>query len=86
MPLLVLSSQKTVVLANEAIGRLLGLEVNAIVEDEDRGPTAVLSVTDFLCDYSMSQLGIDVLQNGSPIWVNWDVGDPLRIRVWGCAR
>ncbi|KAJ9648550.1 hypothetical protein H2199_001405 [Coniosporium tulheliwenetii] len=72
MPLLVLSSQKTVVLANEAIGRLLGLELNVLAEDEDKGPTAVLSVSDLLCGYSMSQLGIDVLQNGSPIWVNWD--------------
>jgi hypothetical protein len=69
IPLLVLSSQKTVVLANEAMGRLLGIEFES---------TAIegLSVTDTLRGQSMAELGVDILQNGSPIMVSWEVGQP----------
>lgn len=73
IPLLVLSSYKTVVLANEAMGRLLGLDLTTLVDDGDKGPTTVLSATDLLRGKSMGQLGIDVLQGGSPIWVTWEV-------------
>jgi PAS domain-containing protein len=66
IPLLVLSSQKTVVLANEAAGRLLGIEFES---------TAVqgLSVTDLLDGKSMTELGVDILQDGSPLMVAWEV-------------
>ncbi|KAF2850812.1 putative histidine kinase group protein-like protein [Plenodomus tracheiphilus IPT5] len=65
VPLLVLSSAKTVVLANEAMGRLLDIEFES---------TAIhrLSITEVLQEKSMSELGIDILQNGSPVLVTWE--------------
>lgn len=68
MPVLVLNSLKTVVLANEAMGRLLGLlpETNeGISEDTSR-------LLDSLNGQSLSQIGIDMIQNGRPVWVAWD--------------
>jgi hypothetical protein len=62
----VLSSSKTVCLANEAMGRLLGIDFESIA---DQG----MSITDSLQDRSMGDLGIDILQNGSPILVSWEV-------------
>ncbi|KAK5147470.1 hypothetical protein LTR04_000826 [Oleoguttula sp. CCFEE 6159] len=74
MPLLVLSSLKTVVLANEAMGRLLGIDLVAAAEQEtdDDYVGDVLSASDVLQGKSMGQLGIDVLQNGTPVWVVWE--------------
>lgn len=66
IPFLVLSSQKTVVLANEAMGRLLGIEFECTA-------TQGLSVTEALRGQSMAELGVDILQNGSPIMVSWEV-------------
>jgi hypothetical protein len=66
IPLLVLSSLKTVVLANEAMGRLLGIDFESSV----RGG---LSVKGLLQGKSMGELGIDILQNGSPILMSWEV-------------
>lgn len=66
IPLLVLSAQKTVVIANEAMGRLLGIEFESTA-------TEGLSVSEKLSGQSMNDLGIDILQNGSPILVSWDV-------------
>ncbi|MCJ1380307.1 hypothetical protein MMC17_003410 [Xylographa soralifera] len=69
-PLLVLSSLKIVVLANEAIGRLLGLTGN------DAGPmfdgTSTGNDVDSLRGQTLSQLGIDMIQDGQPIWVSWE--------------
>ncbi|MCJ1437566.1 hypothetical protein MMC27_006953 [Xylographa pallens] len=79
-PLLVLSSLKTVVLANEAIGRLLGLTGN------DAGPvlegSSPRNEGDSLRGQTLSQLGIDMIQDGQPIWVSWerfldDIADEL---------
>jgi hypothetical protein len=67
IPLLVLSSLKTVVLANEAMGRLLGIEFESTA-------TEGLSITETLHGKSMAELGVDILQNGSPIMVSWEVG------------
>lgn len=66
IPLLVLSSQKTVVLANEAMGRLLGIDFES---------TAFygLSITGSLQDRPVGDLGIDILQNGSPLLITWEV-------------
>lgn len=61
MPLLVLSDLKTVVLANEAMARLLGIEADADEHELDR---AGRSTTDVLKGKSLSQLGIDMLQDG----------------------
>ncbi|PSN63467.1 hypothetical protein BS50DRAFT_679732 [Corynespora cassiicola Philippines] len=65
IPLLVLSSEKTVVLANEAMGRLLGIDFESTAIDG-------VSVTENLHGKSMGELGIDILQNGSPILVPWE--------------
>lgn len=68
MPVLVLNSLKTVVLANEAMGRLLGLITDThegIGEDTSR-------LLDQLNGQSLSQIGIDMIQNGRPVWVAWD--------------
>ncbi|KAF9633478.1 PAS domain-containing protein [Lasiodiplodia theobromae] len=69
VPLLVLSSLKTVVLANEAMGRLL--EVDRCASDE-KDRDAVQTVTDKLHGQTVSELGIDMLQDGSPIWISWE--------------
>jgi transcriptional regulator of aromatic amino acid metabolism len=68
VPVLVLSSEKTVVLANEAMGRLLGIE-----SDSMHG----FSISEVLQDKSMGDLGVDILQNGSPIMVPWEVRSNL---------
>lgn len=73
-PLLVLSSLKTVILANEAVGRLLGLDnldesqVSAADEVQEE-----VSVVDMLRGQSLSQIGIDMVQDGQQIWVSWEV-------------
>jgi hypothetical protein len=66
VPLLVLSSFKTVVVANEAMGRLLGIDFESTAFHD-------LSISEALQDRSMGDLGIDILQNGSPILVSWEV-------------
>ncbi|KAF2030019.1 hypothetical protein EK21DRAFT_66550 [Setomelanomma holmii] len=65
VPLLVLSSMKTVVLANEAMGRLLGIDFESTAFHD-------LSISEVLQEKSMGDLGIDILQNGSPILVSWE--------------
>lgn len=67
VPLLVLSSVKTVVLANEAMGRLLGMAPELAEEREE-----VPSVMDRLRGQTLSQVGVDMLQDGRPIWINWE--------------
>lgn len=67
MPLMVLNSLKTVVLANEAMGRLLGIEDAGDVFGEDG-----LSAVDRLRGQTLSQLGIDLLQDNRPVWVTWE--------------
>jgi hypothetical protein len=66
VPLIVLSSLKTVVLANEAMGRLLGINFESTAFHD-------LSISEVLQDKSIGDLGIDILQNGSPILVSWEV-------------
>ena len=73
-PLLVLSSLKTVILANEAMGRLLGLDTldsEDESEDHEQGPDRTL---DLLGGQSLSQIGIDVIEDGQSMWVSWEVG------------
>jgi hypothetical protein len=66
VPLLVLTSLKTVVIANEAMGRLLGIDFESTTLHDS-------SISDVLQEKSMGDLGIDILQNGSPILVSWEV-------------
>ncbi|QDS67996.1 hypothetical protein FKW77_009313 [Venturia effusa] len=71
VPVIVLSSLKTVILANEAMGRLLNIDVNAMRDSSD-GSDRVISITDVLHGQSVADLGVDILQHGSPIWISWD--------------
>jgi hypothetical protein len=69
VPLLVLSSTKTVVLANEAMGKLLGVHLRALQNIDGE----VLSITDVLQGQTIARLGIEILQHGSPILISWEV-------------
>lgn len=77
MPLIVLSSEKVVVLANEAMGRLLGVDLHQHVSlppdphVDRRDSRDVLSATDILLGVPMAALGMDLLHNASPVWVSW---------------
>ena len=66
-PLLVLSSLKTILLANESMGRLLGLR-NIVGETGGANDT----VTDILKGQTLSQIGIDMISDGVPVWVSWE--------------
>ncbi|KAL8842550.1 MAG: hypothetical protein Q9170_000504 [Blastenia crenularia] len=71
-PLLVLSSWKTIVLANDAMGRLLDLDTSLddhLLDDGHQGQSAI---GDLLRGQSLSQIGVDMLQDGQRIWVSWD--------------
>lgn len=69
VPVLVLSAEKTVQLGNDAMGRLLG--INPLTVSTESG--VPLSVSEILRDQHINQLGIDILQGGSPIWMKWEV-------------
>ncbi|KAM0329161.1 hypothetical protein ACHAQA_004457 [Verticillium albo-atrum] len=64
VPLLVLNNLKTVVLANEAMGRMLGVE-------SENGDDSFHAL-EKLRGQSLSQVGIDMLQDGRPVWVAWE--------------
>lgn len=61
-PLLVLSSLKTVLVANRAVAKLLS------VDHTDPNTTP----TDLLRGQTLSQIGIDLVSDGAPAWVSWD--------------
>lgn len=67
VPLLVLSSDAQITLANEAMGRLLGIDWSATAAEG-------LTVSDVLMGKNITELGIDIIQNGSPILITWEVG------------
>jgi PAS domain S-box-containing protein len=82
MPVLVLSTTKHIVLANEAIGRLLGIDLgesNADDEDEGEGGNnsqdeeqEIESTADLLQGKTLGELGIDLLQGGNAVFVSWE--------------
>lgn len=72
-PLLVLSSWKTIVLANDAMGRLLGLDTYHQDPFPDDGDQVQPAIGDLLRGQSLSQIGVDMLQDGQRIWVSWEV-------------
>lgn len=80
LPVLVLSGNKTVVLANEAMGRLLGIDTNQAVEDSTplASPAYTItsqdtgSATDILYGMTLGTLGVELLQNGNIVWVSWE--------------
>ncbi|KAK0731485.1 hypothetical protein B0H67DRAFT_639877 [Lasiosphaeris hirsuta] len=67
VPILVLDGLKTVVLANEAMGRLLGMK-----PDSSREVDGMVPVMDELRGQSLSQVGIDLVQKKGPVWVDWE--------------
>ncbi|KAK8031786.1 hypothetical protein PG990_001520 [Apiospora arundinis] len=67
VPLLVLNNLKTVVLANEAMGRLLGMNGDS-PDLTDDCPTAL----ERLRGQTLPQVGVDMLQDGRPVWVSWE--------------
>lgn len=70
-PLLVLSNAKRVILANEAMGRLLGIDnLDDVPTNGSHEETETLAM---LQGQTLSQLGIDVIQNGQCVWVTWEV-------------
>ncbi|GAB7364411.1 hypothetical protein MBLNU230_g4953t1 [Neophaeotheca triangularis] len=80
MPVLVLSSQKSIVLANEAMGRLVGIDLTAEQQGADKN-VAELSTkesvehqtpTEILQGATLGELGIDLLQNGNAVFVAWE--------------
>ncbi|ORY57135.1 uncharacterized protein BCR38DRAFT_354844 [Pseudomassariella vexata] len=77
VPLLVLNNLKTVVLANEAMGRLLGLVNDSTDVYNDRA-----TAMDKLRGQTLSQVGVDMLQDGRPVWVSWeDLLDSLVVEM-----
>lgn len=69
VPILVLSSDKSILLANAAMGRLLQIDMESL----QRPRSDIITVTDVLRGQGMAQLQIDILQRGSPIKVSWEV-------------
>jgi PAS domain S-box-containing protein len=67
-PLMVLNGLKTLVLANEAMGRLLDIEDL----DGDTASDHGILATHRLQGQTLSQMGIDMLQDGRPVWVTWE--------------
>lgn len=63
---MVLNNLKTVVLANEAMGRMLGI----VTEDSDEED--VSATIEHLRGQSLSQVGVDMLQDGQPVWATWE--------------
>lgn len=68
VPVLVLNNLKTVVLANDAMGRMLGMAGDDTHDFQQDEP----SFTDKLRGQTLSQVGIDMLQDGRPVWISWD--------------
>ncbi|KAI2469567.1 hypothetical protein F4781DRAFT_393920 [Annulohypoxylon bovei var. microspora] len=67
VPLLVLNNLKTVVLANEAMGKLLGMVGDVPPPEDD---PAILCES--LRGQTLSQIGIDMVQDGKPVWISWE--------------
>ena len=67
-PIIVLNSLKTLVMANESMRRLMGIEE----EDGDTMSDDGRTWQDDLKGKGLNQLGIDMLQDGRPVWVDWD--------------
>ncbi|KAI0435015.1 hypothetical protein F5Y09DRAFT_158529 [Xylaria sp. FL1042] len=62
VPLLLLDSLKTIALANDAMGRLLG-----IIGESPSCGECPWSVSDILKGKTLAQIGIDILEDGRPI-------------------
>jgi len=79
MPVMVLSSTKHIVLANEAIGRLLGIDLDEADPEDEAEPQQeqpeepdVDSTAEILQGKTLGELGIDLLQGGNAVFVSWE--------------
>ncbi|KAK4205284.1 putative signal transduction histidine-protein kinase [Triangularia verruculosa] len=69
VPVLVLDGLKTVALANEAMGRLLGMIPESVGMG---GGDGMVPVMDILRGKTLAQVGIDLVQDGVPVWLDWE--------------
>ena len=67
-PLVVLSPLKTILIANEAMGRLLGLKKRG----EHGFGAQDQTTTQLLQGQTLSQIGVDLMSDGVPVWVSWE--------------
>ncbi|KAM3086085.1 hypothetical protein ACMFMG_000222 [Clarireedia jacksonii] len=67
-PVIILNGFKTVVLANEAMSRLLGSDGTPKADVLGEGLTS----TDRYRGQTLGQLGIDMIQDSRPVWVTWE--------------
>ncbi|KAI3338239.1 hypothetical protein F4824DRAFT_509463 [Ustulina deusta] len=67
VPLLLLDSLKTIVLANDAMGRLLGFIGESPIRHQGSR-----SVSDILKGKTLSQIGVDILKDGDPMRLSLD--------------
>ena len=82
-PLLVLSDLKTVLLANDAMGLLLGLNKYEVDDSKDaEHEEKDIVVGDLLEGQTLSQIGVDIVQDGQPVWVNWEVSGIHQNPCW----
>lgn len=72
MPLLVLDSTKKVVLANDAMSRLLAVDPLPSPQNPQIDTDASASNGAFL-GRTLPEIGIDIVEKDVPIWVNWGV-------------
>lgn len=70
-PLIVLNSRKTILLANGAMARLLGLD-HKDLQGCDRPSNNSYPASHALNGQNLSQIGVDIVQDGVPVWVSWD--------------
>jgi len=77
IPVLVLSAEKAVLMANDAMGHLLGIDTDDTADDA----VMRLSMSETFRGQPIGQLGIDILQGGSPIWMNWEVSSNFSLIV-----
>ncbi|EGX89909.1 autoinducer 2 sensor kinase/phosphatase luxQ [Cordyceps militaris CM01] len=80
VPVIVLNNLKTVVLANEAMGRMMG-----IITDDTDGDDFSMTI-DRLRGQTLSQVGIDMLQDGKPVWVTWETFFDTLVNEIGAHR
>lgn len=66
VPVIVLNNLKTVVLTNEAMGRMMG----TVTDDADQDD--VTATMERSRGQTLSQVGIDMLQEGRPVWLSWE--------------
>ena len=69
LPILVLSNEKTVVLANEYMGKVLGLPEHGYESSDDRNDT---TAEELLYGRTLNQIGVDLVQDGQRVWVAWE--------------